>query len=416
MIKKKIRLDVFWREVRQRKLLFSVRWILLIFVLGLSHKYLANDKALIAKVEGKWYFPVTEQGLAKMGLNDRYKKIQRIKWSRHKEFKLMPLVPYTARGLDLKNKNFEGPFAKQQLSSQRYRHWLGTDKLGRDVLAGLLSGCRLVFYICLIVGLFTGVLGLLIGGYSGLLGDDGLSWPLVKLIYYLLCSLLFTYVFVTGLNQYLVIKQGLEVKDAVLILSFLLLIVQGVRYSYRYIVHPLVGSRFAWAIKIPVDSSYYFLTIVLSALPVIAILLAILSNFESPDFSITMIILSMFLWIGNARLLRGEVLRLREMNFIQASRLMGLTQNQIFWRHIYPNIRQQLFVNLSLTLSSAIIVEASLSFLGIGMEAGEISWGVLLQAGRTNLEAWWISLFPGMLLVLTVYSFNRIAEGLKKES
>ena len=78
----------FWFGVRAHKLLFPLRWFLIIAVLGLMKDYLANDKALFAKVEGRWYFPVTEQWLAEKGLNKRYPKIQRIKWNKHEDFKI----------------------------------------------------------------------------------------------------------------------------------------------------------------------------------------------------------------------------------------------------------------------------------------------------------------------------------------
>ena len=185
MVNKKFRssLKSFWSQVKQLKIRFAVVWLLSLLFVAVFLEFLASDKPILAKVEESWYMPSVGETMFDLGVNERYNKIRSVKWEKHDGFKIMPLVPYSANTLDLKNASYKGPFEKQRVKSMRYRHWLGTDKIGRDVLAGLLNGCRVIIKIMLIVGLVAGALGLLIGGFAGFLGDRSVNGRLVKLYF-----------------------------------------------------------------------------------------------------------------------------------------------------------------------------------------------------------------------------------------
>ena len=170
---------------------FPVRWMLVILFVGVFLEFLASDKPIVAKVEGSWYMPAIGNTLFEVGLNKRYNTIRRYKWSKHEAFMIMPLVPYAANSIDLNNASYKGPFDEQNHTSIRYRHWLGTDKIGRDVLAGLLNGCRVVLKIIFLVGIISGFFGLILGGFSGFYGDDMIRWSLSKLLVYSFGGILF---------------------------------------------------------------------------------------------------------------------------------------------------------------------------------------------------------------------------------
>ena len=408
-------LKSFWSKVKQLKIRFAVLWLLSLFFVAVFLEFLASDKPILAKVEEAWYMPSVGETMFDLGVNERYNKIRRVKWEKHDGFKIMPLVPYSANTLDLKNASYKGPFEKQRVQSIRYRHWLGTDKIGRDVLAGLLNGCRVIIKIILIVGLIAGTLGLLIGGFAGFLGDRSVKWALSKIILYGLGGFMSTYTVYMILNVNLISEGVLNIKEVVLAILVPIVLFGILRQLHSRILDKQIDHRFSLpSYSIPVDSIFYFVIVLITAMPVTMILLALLGYFQSPSLVITMSLFGFVLWKNIARIIRGEVLRVKEQDYILASRQLGLSRGKIFWRHIFPNIKNQFFVTLALLVSGSLLIEAALSFLGIGMAVGEISWGVLLSQGKSNISAYWLSLFPGILLVITVYSINAIAERYKK--
>lgn len=120
-------------------------------------------------------------------------------------------------------------------------------------------------------------------------------------------------------------------------------------------------------------------------------------------------------WMGTARLVRAEVLSLKEREFVLAARAMGASPWRIVTRHLIPNALGPVLVSAVLGLSSAILVESGLSFLGIGVQPPMPSWGNILADGRETLGvAWWLTLFPGVAIFLTVLSANILGEELRK--
>jgi peptide/nickel transport system permease protein len=118
-------------------------------------------------------------------------------------------------------------------------------------------------------------------------------------------------------------------------------------------------------------------------------------------------------WMGVARLVRAEVLSLKEREFIQAARVLGLSDARLMWRHLLPNILSPVIVSATLGTGSAILVESGLSFLGLGVQPPVPSWGnLLIDAKGTLGVAWWQTAFPGGAIFVTVLGFNLLGEGL----
>jgi peptide/nickel transport system permease protein len=139
-----------------------------------------------------------------------------------------------------------------------------------------------------------------------------------------------------------------------------------------------------------------------------AILLALLFTVTiGPSVWSVVAILVLVLWARFARLVRGEVLGLRERDFVKYAQILGLSPVQIAWRHLGPNLINTVVVLATLQLGFAIIVEASLGFLGAGVPPPTPTWGAMVAGGRTYLEtAWWIAVFPALAIVLAVLTFN----------
>ena len=129
-----------------------------------------------------------------------------------------------------------------------------------------------------------------------------------------------------------------------------------------------------------------------------------------------MLIIGLTSWMGSARLIRAEILSLKEQNFILALRVLRIPAPRIIFRHLVPNAISPVLVNATLGIAAAILVEASLSFLGLGVQPPTPSWGnILMEAKSTLGVAWWITLFPGLCILITVLGFNLLGEALREE-
>jgi peptide/nickel transport system permease protein len=149
------------------------------------------------------------------------------------------------------------------------------------------------------------------------------------------------------------------------------------------------------------------------AFPTILLAIAIIAVL-GPSFSNLVLVIGISGWVTYARVARGQVLSLREKEFVEAIRAQGGSWLRIIWRHILPNTLAPLIVVATLDLARTIILESTLSFLALGIQPPTPSWGGMLSDGREYLlSAWWIATFPGMALMLTALSFNRLGDWLR---
>ena len=166
-----------------------------------------------------------------------------------------------------------------------------------------------------------------------------------------------------------------------------------------------------------VDDSLMRITEVFLLLPglLIILLLArvlVLAIGAGLGLTIIVLILGFFGWPGTARLVRGEVLRVREMEFVQAERSLGAGTSRIIFRHIFPNILSPVIVIATLTIAGNILTEAGISFLGFG-DVNSVTWGQLLNIGFVNIVGeWWTEISVGITLLILVLGFNLLGDGL----
>jgi peptide/nickel transport system permease protein len=133
-----------------------------------------------------------------------------------------------------------------------------------------------------------------------------------------------------------------------------------------------------------------------------------------PGLPVVIMVIAVINWTYIARIVRGQVLSLREKEFVEAARSLGASDRRIIMREILPNLVAPLIVYASLLIPANILLEAALSFLGVGVAGGTPSWGAMI-AEATSLfpDAWWFMLFPGLALLLTVLAFNLVGDGLQ---
>src|SRR5687767_12539258 len=133
-----------------------------------------------------------------------------------------------------------------------------------------------------------------------------------------------------------------------------------------------------------------------------------------PSLTNVVLALSMIGWVGYARLVRGQVLRARELEFVQAARALGATTSRILTRHVIPTTLPAVTVQATLGMGGAILAEAALSFLGLGVQPPTPSWGTMLSYGRAHmLEAPHLTIFPGIAIAVLVLGFNFLGDGLR---
>lgn len=127
-----------------------------------------------------------------------------------------------------------------------------------------------------------------------------------------------------------------------------------------------------------------------------------------------MAVIGLTSWMGVARLVRAEFLTLKERDFVAAARAAGAGDGRIIFVHLLPNALAPVFVSAILGVASAVLMESALSFLGLGVQPPDPSWGNILMAGKDTIEtAWWLSVFPGLAILATVVGYNMLGEGLQ---
>jgi peptide/nickel transport system permease protein len=161
------------------------------------------------------------------------------------------------------------------------------------------------------------------------------------------------------------------------------------------------------------DSFLMRLTDIVFSIPALPLLI-ILASYAKSAIPVLIIIIGLLSWIPTARVVRASVLSLKAQDFIAAARMIGGTDTGIIVRHILPNAMAPILVGATLTVGGAIIIESSMSFLGLGVQPPVPSWGNMLQDAQTNMgNAPWLAIFPGVTILITVLCVNFLGDGLR---
>jgi len=146
--------------------------------------------------------------------------------------------------------------------------------------------------------------------------------------------------------------------------------------------------------------------------PTLFLILAIVA-FYGANIFLVMVVIGITGWMGIARLVRGEVLRVRNAEYITAANSLGFSASRVIFRHVLPNSIAPVLVSVAFGVAGAILTESSLSFLGFGVPLEIVTWGSTLNQSRTATFAWWLAVFPGLMIFLTAYTYNMIGDGLR---
>jgi peptide/nickel transport system permease protein len=185
------------------------------------------------------------------------------------------------------------------------------------------------------------------------------------------------------------------------------LIATGIALFLGTIIGIVAAYRGGW-----VDNVLMRFTDIIMTFPFFLLLVMIVFIF-GPSLAIIVLVIGLTGWTGAARLLRSEALSLRTQDYITAAKAIGASNNKIIFRHLIPNVASLIIVMATLSIPGVILSEAALSFIGLG-DPTQPSWGVILQAGQQSMDtAWWVAVEPGVMLFLTVLSFNFLGDGLR---
>lgn len=401
--------------------------VLKIYILiALLAPVIANEKPLIIKYEGKIYFPAFSSD-PYFAIKDSdgivtKERTESINWKNLPvDFILSAPISWSAGHSDLENGNYVSPFSKQYFIDRNgnkqelafsKRHFLGTTRSGEDVLAGLIHGTRISVWIGFASMFIAGLFGLFIGGLAGFAGDYMFKIPRLHLIYSILMIIPAWY------YSFTIQADSISYYFENSILSGLIRISISVALFLLIIFWPILVNRkfdkqnfFTKKVSIPIDFIVMRVIEIFLSLPRMVLILT-LAALTKPSISTLILIIGLTSWTDIARITRAELLKLREVDFINAEKSIGLGIKAILFKHILPNITPVIITVLVFGVASAIMLETGLSFLGIGLPAGTVTWGTLMFAAKENFMAWWLVLFPGMAITILLISLNKFGKRL----
>jgi peptide/nickel transport system permease protein len=393
---------------KNRMAVWSLRFLFVLLFLSLTADFIANERPLYCKLDGKTHFPVLKQYAVDLGLSSWEAKFFQNSWHDHEYDRVIwPLIPYSASTLDKKNTNFVSPLEDQNVRSRRFRHWLGTDQLGRDVAAGMIAGTRTAMLVGLISMSIASIIGIFMGALAGYFGDDRFRITRARLLLNLLAIIpAIFYGFVARAYQ---IEEGSFTVQ--MLLGWLIAIAI---FALANFIAPWLNkiSWFGKKLTLPIDIMIMRLIEMVSSIPALLLVLSIVAIIEKQSIFYVMAIIGFIRWTSIARFIRAELLKIRSLEYIEAAEALGYSEWRIIFRHAIPNALTPVLITIAFGIASAILLEAFLSFLGIGLPPDQITWGKLLNFARSQFSAWWLAVFPGLAIFFTVTIFNLIGEGL----
>jgi peptide/nickel transport system permease protein len=321
------------RQFAKNRLGLVAFWVVVLLgVVALLADFLANDKPIVASHGGRIVVPIVKQYGVSLGITRWEHDEVTANWqSLHYDWAVFPPVPYSAESVD--------PLVRRsQDRAPSARHWLGTDDIGRDILAGIIHGTRTALSIGFIAMGIALAIGITVGSIAGYFGGwvDLLLSRLIEIV--------------------------ISLPTFFLIITVVAL-VQDVIYAGRLLL--------------------------------------------------IMAIIGLTNWTAVARLVRGEVLRVRALDYIAAAEALGFSTLRIIFHHVLPNALAPVIVAAAFGIASAVLIESALSFLGFGVPPTVVTWGSMLFRARADVSAWWMGLFPGMMIFLTVSAYNLIGDALR---
>lgn len=353
--------------------------ILILWVLtAIFSPFLANNKPILAKNSSGWSMPIFSQ--SSFDKDTEY------------SFKIDPLLPYRFDDLDLENL-FKPPLSQ----GNKGIHILGTDKLGRDIAAGMINGARVAFIVATSVILLSSIFGIFVGLIIGFYGDNGIKRNLIQQLFLGILFIYFIYYISHLLN------------DGISLYALIPLLVLS---TCGFLVNLMLGKIPIKKYGLPIDIIVQRLFEINESIPGLFIILAFVAILTQTTLITISLIMAFLMWMTFARHARAETIQIKEEEYIQSAKASGMSDLRLLVKHILPNALPTIMVVVAFAFSGVILLESSLSFLGIGLPLEEVSWGKILAEARRTPKAWWLAVFPGLAIFLVLFSFNTLGDNL----
>lgn len=403
------------RQFNRNKLaVWSMRAVYMIVFVALIADFLASDLPLACGYNGKTYFPVLKEYGVNLGISKWPPELSNVDWHNLKyDWVVTTPIPYSPKYQDLNNANFVSPLASQNVPSFKYRHFLGTDNLGRDVLSGMIKGTRVAVMVGVISMSIAVVIGIILGAMAGYFGDTQLKMSRARVwlnVVFLFIAVYYAFVvrsydlsdgFSAGLGAgFMQLFISLAIFFIVMLIPNLLTI--GLKKI------PYLKQQVA----IPLDILISRLIEVKVSIPSLLLILSIVAVLSKPSILIVMVVIGFLGWTGIAKYIRAELLKVRSLEYIEAAQALGFSQMRVMFKHAIPNSLTPVLITIAFGVAGAILTESSLSYLGIGVAPEDVTWGSLLAACRQDVGAWWLAIIPGFAIFITITIFNLLGEGL----
>jgi len=389
-----ISLRKIWRY-RKGKLAIGI--LLFFLLVALLADFIANDKPIYCTYQGQSYFPILNEYAAHIGFSEQYTFLRNNAWNDIKlEKSVYPIIKFSSSSIDQNSSSLSSPGATFKSGVLLKQHWLGSDPIGRDVAAGLVHGSRKTILISFFVMLIACMVGFFMGILSGYYGDDT-----IKVNFWLLLCTMVSICFVWFQWWYVHWSFGFSGVVCVILIGLMSMLNQRI-----------TGKQ----IRLPLDLIIMRLIEIFKSVPALFILLALLAIISKPSMISLIIIIGLLRWSTIARVLRAELLHLKEKKYITSAKALGASDTQIILRHLMPNAISPLLTIIAFGFAGTILIEATISFLGIGLAADEVTWGSILSDARNNFSAWWLAVFPGAAIFLMVIACNFLGDTLNEIS
>lgn len=302
-------------------------------------------------------------------------------------------LPFDPNHLDLEY-TLVKPFSERAWASG---HLLGTDTLGRDIISNLLYGARTAFFIAFPVMSLATMLGTALGIAAGFYRNRGVKLLRHQAFLYLAAAIssLYYAVYIPLTS----IKLDLGTSFTVYALLVNLILVVTLWLVTKYGLAKLAWFRREWAL--PVDAIIMRFVESLNTIPRFVLIL-VLAAFLPPSVVMLSLLLVFTMWPASARLARAEMLRISQLPYFEAAQSIGIPTSGLLWRHALPNLIGPVLIVYIFGLGGLLTLESTLSFLNIGVPSNLVSWGRTISSIRSNTSAWWLVVFPGSLLSVTV--------------